>query len=120
MGLELYKDYILERFDYQFIEKPDGFGIYEIKSFPEGKCLYLHDLYVTPKGRGLSGTPRAIFNEIKEIALNAKCQGITITVNLDTKNCNEILKLYLFIGFKVINVGGRVIDLYMNLIKEEK
>jgi hypothetical protein len=108
MGLKLLKEYVKERYGHEVVEVPGGFAVYGYQDYNGEKIIYVQDFFVSKEQRGFSGkaSNRHLFNKLKKIALKDKCTGIAGQIQLDTLNGQEMLKLFLYLGFKVIRGDG--------------
>lgn len=133
-SLKLFGEYLNERYDNQhLIEVEGGFAGYEIRDHDGKNAMHVHHLYISPENRGLSkdvanaskekkivtenhipdnnSKTLELFLKIEDIARKNYCDIITCLCWVDSKNGNNILKLYLNIGFSVIGGEGPAIRL---------
>ena len=103
MGLQLLKEYVGERYGHEVVEVPGGFAVFGEQDYNGEKILFVQDFFVRKEQRGFSGkaSNRHLFNMLKKEAFKRKCVGLAGQVQLDTLNGQEMLKLFLFLGFKV-------------------
>ena len=138
--LKLFGDYLNERYENQsLVEIKDGFFTYEINEFNGVKEMHVHHLYVVPEKRGLSpdvakaaadkkkrnaseivseydvddnkSLTLKLFLKLEDIARKNDCKAITCICWLNAHKGNDILKLYLNIGFTAISGEGPGITL---------
>ena len=104
MGLKLLKQYVQERYGQEVVEVVGGYAVYGKQMFSNKPVLFIQDFYVEPAERGLSNksSPRQLFNLLKDIVTKDKLDCIMATVQLDTLNGNDVLKLFLYLGFQAI------------------
>mgnify|MGYP003146223680 CR=1 FL=1 len=104
MGLKLLKGYVKERYGHEVVEVPGGYAVYGKQLINNKPVLFIQDFYVEPSERGLTtkSSPRQLFNLLKNIVKKDNLNGIMATVQLDTLNGNDVLKLFLYLGFKAL------------------
>ena len=104
MGLKLLKGYVKERYGHEVIEVPGGYAVYGKQTIGNKPVLFIQDFYVEPTERGFStkSTPRQLFNLLKDVVRKDNLDCIMGTVQLDTLNGNDVLKLFLYLGFKAL------------------
>ena len=138
--LKLFGDYLNERYENQsLVEVKDGFFTYEINEFDGIKEMHIHHFYVVPKKRGVSSDVAKasvdkknrndseivseydvesnksltlkLFLKLEDIARKKNCKAITCICWLNAHKGNDILKLYLNIGFTAVSGDGPMIRL---------
>tara|TARA_Y100001938_G_C7800189_1_gene286720 strand:+ start:30 stop:410 length:381 start_codon:yes stop_codon:yes gene_type:complete len=104
MGLKLLKGYVKERYGHEVAEVPGGYAVYGKQLVNNKPVLFIQDFYVEPSERGLTtkSSPRQLFNLLKNVVKKDKLHGIMATVQLDSLNGNDVLKLFLYLGFKAV------------------
>ena len=118
MGLKLLKEYVYERYGQEVIEIPGGFAVYAIQPYQDSNILFVQDFFVQKDNRGFASSAgsRQLFNKIKKAAKKHKCGFIGGQVQLDTNNAQEVLRLFLYLGFKAIK-GSETTILIMYEVK---
>tara|TARA_R110002020_G_scaffold158729_1_gene342125 strand:- start:634 stop:1002 length:369 start_codon:yes stop_codon:yes gene_type:complete len=120
MGLKLLKEYVNERYGHEVTEVPGGFAVYGVQPYGDGdSILFVQDFYVQKSQRGFTkkSSSRQLFNKLKQLASENYCKFIGAHVQLDTMNAQEILKLFLYLGFKAVN-GTNTTILIMYEVKD--
>ena len=117
MSLNLFGEYCKERYGHVLEEFKGGFFTYGVIPYENEQILFVNDYYVTPKERGFTSKhgSRKLFNKLKAIAKEKKCSSIAGNVWLDSNNGNEMLRLFLFLGFKAENGNGKQIMITYNM-----
>ena len=121
MNFELYREYC-KTFNSELLELKYGFAQYRINEFDEGNCRHVIDLFASSKDRGFNNgksTSRRLFEKLKDIAIKEKCNAITAEVWADSYRGSDVIKLYLYLGFKIISGNGAEIKLTYFMDNEE-
>ena len=113
MGLKLLRGYVKERYGHEVTEVPNGFAVWGDTQYDGKEVLYVQDFYVSPDNRGLNHSgSRQLFNKLKDIVRHNKWDGITGFVQLDAFNGNDMLRLFLYLGFQAVKGNDTSILLY--------
>lgn len=109
MGLKLLKQYVMERYGHKVLEVPNGFCVYGVQQLEAGtSVLFVQDFFVQKSDRGFTAksSSRQLFNLLKKTAKKENCDSIAGYVQLDTYNGNDMLRLFLYLGFQVAQGNG--------------
>ena len=79
----------------KYFEKEFGFFAY---SFPDKNTIYVEHVYVIPAERS-KGRVRELMNEADRIGRAADRNQMLGLVKLNSKTCNESLRMHLALGF---------------------
>ena len=104
-----YKDYLLLRNpDLHILEKDYGFATYKYMDLGVGKAVYIEDIYVEEKYRGLYKATE-LSEEIQNIAKSDGCTYLLGTVNVSAPNPNDSIKVLLAHGMSVLKAENNAI-----------
>ena len=117
MSLKLFGEYAHERYGHKLVETKGGFFTYGIVPVDESQVLFVQDYYITPTERGFTSKhgSRKLLNKLKAIAKESKCDSIAGYVWLDSLNGNEMLRLFLYLGFLAESGNGKQILITYNM-----
>ena len=118
MKLQMYADYMEERLGYTVVEKDYGFFTYcliDSVAKNDKKIFFVYDYYLVKDERGWKRNNVQLFNDIKNKAISLKTNHIMGTVHLDSLNGPRVLKLFLLLGFDIVNGNGNEINIGYSL-----
>jgi len=102
--MNLYASYIKERENFETLEHPDGFAIYQIQD----KHIYLKDIYVIPAKRNKkSATEMA--DRVSEIGIAAGCDRMMGSVWPGDLQATRNIQVLLAYGFKLFKATEQLI-----------
>jgi hypothetical protein len=111
----MFEDYFLEEFGKETLVSDAGFAMYEING--EMSELFVSDFYIKPEFRKTIENKK-LFTRLKEIAAEKELKFITGIVSFGVKDnavSTRVLKMYLALGFKVLQVKDKQIVLIMEV-----
>lgn len=107
----MWKDAQKELYGFDTYENEHGFILYQ--SYDDGSC-YIKLIYCKPESRNKGN----IFNLYKNFCLEVKPTLISGTVDVNGKDPEKNLLLYLNMGAKIKNINGLSIVFVLEPIKE--
>lgn len=95
--MSLYGSYLKEKTNVHIVEDEKGFATYR---YTEDGAVYIIDIYVTPDYRH-SGVASEMADKIGTIAKRNGISRMYGSINLETKQCTDSLKVLLAYGFQL-------------------
>lgn len=103
--MSLYGEYIKEYAGREMLETENGFATY---SFFDGGICYIVDIYVVPEKRNAKVASDLAF-EIEQIAKDKGCTVLLGSVDTNSKNPTQSMKVLLAYGFEYDSLSGSLI-----------
>jgi hypothetical protein len=107
MKLQMYADYLEERWGYKVFEREYGFFSYATMESKQEKVIFVQDYYLVKGERGFTKNNVKLFNDIKDLARKEQASSIIGNVYLDSKNGKKILRLFVLLGFEIVSGNGK-------------
>lgn len=103
--MSLYGEYVKEYAGREILETENGFATY---SFFDGGICYIVDIYVVPEKRN-SKIASEMAHEIEGIAREKGCSVLLGSVDVNSKNPTQSMKVLLAYGFEFDSLSGSLI-----------
>jgi len=111
----LYFDYLKEKTDKKVLEMPGlGFSTYSYTELFNSDAVYIEDVYVIPKLRR-TRLASTMANEIYKKAKELGCEYALGSVQVDTKDATESLKVLIAHGMKLLKCEDQLIWFYKEI-----